>query len=121
MASKASKKNTATPDRSTRLVPFCQCPEGLLLFVALKPRASRNALLGIYNGKLKISLSAPPVDNQANEALCHWLAQAFGLSKSNIELLSGHNARHKKLLLRGPYAQLLERLHKLLSEKLEKT
>ncbi|MCL2178757.1 MAG: DUF167 domain-containing protein [Proteobacteria bacterium] len=96
----------------------CSSPEGMLLSLLIQPRASRNAFAGIHNGKLKITLTSPPVDNQANEALCQLLAQAFNLRKTHIHLLSGQTSRHKKVLLLGPFLLLAERLEKLLSTKL---
>jgi len=88
----------------------------MLLSLLLQPRASRNAFVGLYNGKLKICLTAPPVDNQANEALCRFLAKAFQVSKTHVQLLSGSTSRHKKVLVCGPYAPLLVRLQQLLSQ-----
>lgn len=96
----------------------CESPEGMLLSLLIQPRASRNAFVGIHNAQIKISLTSPPVDNQANEALCLWLAQAFGLRKTDVHLLSGHASRHKKVLLRGPFPLLAQRLDSLLSGKL---
>jgi uncharacterized protein (TIGR00251 family) len=123
MPSKVSKKTSSSADRNALGPPADvfrkhESPEGMLLFLVLQPRASRNAFVGIHNGKLKISLTSPPVDNQANEALCRLLSQAFEVSKTHVQLLSGHTSRHKKVLVHGPYAQLAERLERLLSAKL---
>ena len=117
MALKVSKKTSFVPQGSASPV-FCrhECPEGLLLSLLLQPRASRNAFVGLHDGKLKICLAAPPVDNQANEALCRFLAKAFHVSKTDVQLLSGQASRHKKVLVCGPYAPLLVRLQQLLSE-----
>jgi len=114
MASKISKK-TSSVSALTASYAY-ECPDGMLLSLIVQPRASRNALVGIHHGKLKICLTSPPVDNQANEALCRFLAQAFEISKTHVQLLSGQTSRHKKVLLRGPYPPLLQHLNKLLSE-----
>jgi uncharacterized protein YggU (UPF0235/DUF167 family) len=36
--------------------------EDLILFVRLQPRASRNEIIAEQDGRLKIRLTAPPVD-----------------------------------------------------------
>lgn len=45
--------------------------DGAVIFqVRVQPRSSRNAMAGEFQGALKIRLTAPPVDDRANEALC---------------------------------------------------
>jgi uncharacterized protein (TIGR00251 family) len=87
----------------------------MLLSLLIQPRASRNAFVGIHKGELKIILTSPPVDNQANEVLRRLLSQAFEVRKTHIQLLSGHTSRHKKVLVHGSYPSLLQRLENLLS------
>ena len=43
--------------------------------VRVAPRASRAAVLGIHGSALKVSLTAPPVDGAANEALRAFIAK----------------------------------------------
>ena len=43
--------------------------------VRVQPRASKNEVSGVLDGALKIKLQAPAVENQANEALCAFLAE----------------------------------------------
>ena len=52
-------------------------------------------------GGLKIRLTAPPVDNAANEALVRFLAGVLGVPKSDIEILSGQTSRQKTLRISG--------------------
>ena len=69
--------------------------------VRVAPRASRNAIVGVHEGALKVSLTAPPVEGAANEALRKLLAKALGVPKSNIEIIRGERARNKVLRIRG--------------------
>jgi len=55
----------------------------------------------MVDGVLRVRLTAPPVDNAANEALVKILAEFFGLSKSNVAVVSGATSRRKQVLLRG--------------------
>jgi uncharacterized protein (TIGR00251 family) len=53
------------------------------------------------DGSLKIRLTAPPVDGAANEALVKCLAEALGISRSRIEILSGLTGRDKRIGISG--------------------
>ncbi|MFB3119104.1 MAG: DUF167 domain-containing protein, partial [Stenotrophomonas maltophilia] len=60
-------------------------------------RASRNAISGMRAGILRIRVTAPPVDGQANAAAIALLAQALDLPKSAIRLVRGASSREKTL------------------------
>jgi uncharacterized protein (TIGR00251 family) len=53
------------------------------------------------DGSLKIRLTAPPVDGAANEALIAYLSKALGVSKSSVEIVSGHTSREKRIRISG--------------------
>lgn len=69
--------------------------------VRVTPRASRDAIGGEYQGALKIRLTAPPVDNLANEALCRFLAKRLNLPLSAVRILSGFTSRTKRVEVTG--------------------
>lgn len=69
--------------------------------VRVAPRASRNAIMGVHEGALKVALTAPPVEGAANDALRKLIAKALGVPKSNIEIVRGERARNKVLRVRG--------------------
>jgi len=71
------------------------------LTVRIQPRASKNEVLRLENGSLKIRLTAPPVDGAANEALVRFLADRFGVAKSQVEIVSGHTSRDKIMRVVG--------------------
>ncbi|MGA7668911.1 MAG: DUF167 domain-containing protein [Nitrolancea sp.] len=75
--------------------------DGILISVHVSPRSSRTAVGGMVDGALRVRLTAPPVDNAANEALVKMLAEFFGLPKSNVAVVSGATSRRKQVLLRG--------------------
>lgn len=74
--------------------------EGLLLKVAIQPRASRNQVAGLKGDALKIKLTAPPVEGAANKACLQFLAKTLGLPKSTLSIHSGASSRIKLILLR---------------------
>jgi len=75
--------------------------DGVLLAVQVQPRASRNRLVEVRDGELRLRLTAPPVEGAANKACRDFLAKTFGLAKSRVELVAGDTARHKRFRLCG--------------------
>lgn len=55
----------------------------------------------MHEGRLKIRISAPPVEGKANERLTEVIAKAFGVSKSSVEIIKGHTSRLKTIRISG--------------------
>ena len=65
------------------------------LVVWVKPRAGRNAVLGLREGALHVALTAPPVEGQANQALIRFLAEALKVRPRQVQIVAGGHSRHK--------------------------
>ena len=65
--------------------------------VRVTPRSSKNEVVGMVEGVLKVRLKAPPVDGAANEELRKVLAEEFDVPRSNVEIVSGHASRTKRV------------------------
>ena len=75
----------------------------LFIAVYVQPKARQDAWLGpMAQRGFKIRLSAPPLDGQANEQLVSFLAQQFGVAKSQISIIKGHRSRQKILCIHAP-------------------
>lgn len=74
----------------------------LLLQLRIQPRASRDEIVGPHGDTLKVRITAPPVDGRANAHLIKFLARAFGVSRSAVELLGGKAGRNKKIGVTAP-------------------
>lgn len=74
---------------------------GTLLEVHVQPKASRNEIAGLHQEALKIRLTAPPVEGEANKECIRFLARLLGIPKSDVEIVKGHKSRRKTLLIRG--------------------
>jgi uncharacterized protein (TIGR00251 family) len=85
-------------------------PADLTVAVRIQPRASKNGVSRMEDGTLKIRLTAPPVDGAANEALVAYLAKALGVSKSSVEIVSGHTSREKRIRISGVDREDIDRL-----------
>ena len=78
----------------------------LRISVRVRPGTSRVRVGGTYGdrGELVVAVNAPPVDGAANAAVVEAVAEAFGLRKSQVSVVSGHTARSKVLALDVPDA-----------------
>lgn len=65
----------------------------LLLYV--QPGAKKTEVYGEYDERTRIRLKAPPVDGKANDALCEFLAEEFGVRRSQVTLRLGEKSRYK--------------------------
>jgi uncharacterized protein (TIGR00251 family) len=77
----------------------CLQNNNLLLNVYVQPRASKNRIAGMHGSDLKICVTAPPVENKANEAVVQFVAGLFGVLKSTVSIKSGRQGRNKKVLI----------------------
>jgi len=75
--------------------------DGVLVFVHLQPGARRTAACGEHGGRLKVAITAPPLDGRANEALATWLAEQLGLPRRQVSLVAGPRSRDKTLRASG--------------------
>lgn len=76
-------------------------PEGTLLKIYVQPRASRVGITGVQEDSLKIRITAPPVEGEANRECVRFLSKILGVPKSQIEILQGLKSRHKVVLIRN--------------------
>ena len=78
----------------------------ITLQIQAQPGAKSTAVVGVYGegsqARLKIALAAPPVDGKANAVLRAFLAEAFGVARSNVTLLHGESGRKKLVRIEAP-------------------
>lgn len=86
--------------------------DGIRLGVQVQPRASRNQVAGEQDGCLKVKLTAPPVEGEANQALINFLANALAIPKKSIHIVKGETSRHKLIDISGLSAsEFIDKLH----------
>ena len=69
--------------------------------VRVQPRASRDEIAGEWQDALKIRLTAPPVDDRANEALRRLLAARLKVPLSAVRIAAGGRSRRKRVEVCG--------------------
>ena len=78
--------------------------KGTLIHLYVQPGASKTAIKGEFAStppRLKISVSAPPVEGAANDLVIKFIAETLGVPKSRVHLLSGESSRQKNIWISG--------------------
>ncbi|KGQ70453.1 hypothetical protein A1D23_01275 [Chelonobacter oris] len=75
---------------------------GLRLKILLQPKAGKDRIVGLHGEELKITVTAPPIDGQANAHLLKFLGKQFNVAKTSIVLEKGELSRHKQLFIPAP-------------------
>ena len=75
-----------------------------IVAIRVTPRSSKPGIGGWRTGidgreELEIRVAEPPADGAANDAVVRLLAKALGISRSQVEILSGATSRHKRVRL----------------------
>ncbi len=75
--------------------------DGTQFKVHLTPRASKAGIGGRHGDALKVKVTAPPIDNQANEALVKLLAKNLKVRRGAVRIISGRTSRMKIIQVEG--------------------
>jgi len=76
-------------------------PTGVRIDLRVIPRSPRTKIDGVRDGRLLVRVTAPPVDDAANEAVVEILARALDVPKRAIRIVSGATARNKTVEVSG--------------------
>jgi hypothetical protein len=71
------------------------------IMVRLHARAHADELIAVRNGVLIARVCAPPVEGQANRALCRLIARRAGVATSRVTIVRGERSRDKLVLIDG--------------------
>jgi uncharacterized protein len=67
--------------------------------VRLTPRAAADRVDGVVDGVLRARVAAPAVEGAANHALVRLLADALGVSRSDVRIVAGASSRQKLVVV----------------------
>lgn len=76
--------------------------------VLVQPRASRPKVGPVHGDRLKLAVTAPPVDGEANAAVIELLASALGVARATLEVAAGASSRRKTIRVRGLSAAVVQ-------------
>jgi uncharacterized protein len=98
--------------------PWTHLSGGVVVTVRLTPKGGRDAIDGVEtlsDGSLvmKVRVRALPSEGEANAALGRVLAKALAVPPRDVEIISGHTARIKRVKISGDAAALITALEKI--------
>lgn len=76
-------------------------PEGCRIHLHVAPRASRTKVAGLHDGRIKLTVAAPPVEGRANEEIVKFLARALRVGRTAVRLVSGDSGKRKVVEVDG--------------------
>ena len=80
--------------------------------VLVQPRASRAKIGPVHDGRLKIAVTSPPVDGEANAAVIELVAKTLGVAKGAVTVVAGASSRRKTIQVAGVARTAIEELVK---------
>jgi len=83
---------------------------GVRLPLRVQPKASSCRIVGEHAGSLKVAVTAAPEAGKANEAVIKLLAEALGVSKNSVRIVSGHASRRKIVHISGVGVEQIRKL-----------
>jgi uncharacterized protein (TIGR00251 family) len=101
--------------------PITLTPSGVTIRVRIQPRSSQDRIAGLHGGALKVTLTAPPVEGEANKGLIAFLARKLKTPRSAVTILYGHKSRDKQVLIasHNPAGTVVD-LRRLLATPIDK-
>jgi len=95
------------------MIPVRDTSTGVSFAVKVHPRAKKNAITGEVGDALKLALTAPPLDDRANQACIEFLANLLEVPRSSVTIASGESSRRKVIRVAGVSTDAVrERLRK---------
>lgn len=92
-------------------IEWSQDDRGIVLTLQVQPGSRKTEIRGEYKAALKVAVTTKPENGKANAAVIEFLARTWGLSKSQLNIISGETSRQKHLLIRelsaGEFSALL--------------
>jgi uncharacterized protein (TIGR00251 family) len=89
------KRRKAARRESVTVVPGC------IIEIHTIPRSANIDVQPQAQNTYRIKLTAPPVDGQANHQLILTLSRQLGIARQQIEIISGHHSRQKRVKIIG--------------------
>jgi uncharacterized protein (TIGR00251 family) len=95
------------------MIELRESPAGVTFAVRVHPRAKKNAITGEVGDALKLALTAPPVDDKANDACIDFFAKLLKVPRCSVAIVAGQTSRNKVVRVAGAAAdEVRQSLHK---------
>ncbi len=87
---------------------------GIVIPVKVQPNSSKEGVMGVHAGQLKVAVNAPPDRGRANKAVIKVLAKWMAIKSANIYLIHGEKTKDKEIFLKNITKK---DIHKLVEKK----
>lgn len=74
---------------------------GVIFRIHVVPKSAKSEIAGVQGDAVKLKITAPPVEGQANEACVRFLSDILGVRRNQVTIISGHKARKKTVAVEG--------------------
>ncbi len=89
------------------MIPIRDTAQGATFAIKVHPRAKKDAISGEVGDALKVSLTAPPIEGRANEAVVEFFAKLLKVARSSVTIAAGESSRNKVLRVTGLSAEVV--------------
>jgi uncharacterized protein (TIGR00251 family) len=107
---RSPNENRGLSPEEARKLELTTTPIGTRMRLRVRAGARKIAILGVREGALQVSVTAPPERGKANRAVLKLLARTLDLPASTLELVSGQTAREKTVFVPATAETILTRL-----------
>ncbi|KUK03656.1 MAG: hypothetical protein XD58_0400 [Thermotoga sp. 50_1627] len=82
------------------------------VWIRVNPGAQHESIEVMGDGTLKVSVTAPPLEGKANDAVCELLAEKLSLRKSDVKIVAGKTSKLKQVELPLSLEEIQKRLNR---------
>lgn len=79
----------------------------IILLIKAVPNSSKNSL-SLMGDNIKVNITAPPLENRANEAIIKFLAKSLDVRKSQVQFESGDKSKQKRISISDTTKEYIE-------------
>ena len=77
--------------------------DDVIIFLVILSNSSQKRILGVgqWRGRLKVSVTSPPISGRANSELLELISSWASINKKNVSLENGHKSRRKTVRIKN--------------------
>jgi hypothetical protein len=89
-------------------IPVRQSGGAVTFSVRVHARTRRDGISGVVGDSLKLDLTAPPIEGQANDACIRFFAEFLKVPRSSVTIAAGTSSRNKVIRVQAVSADEVE-------------
>ena len=82
-----------------------QSAAGVYFNVLVQTGADRNGITGLWDNAIRLSLTAPPVAGEENQACRKYFAKLFNVPLAQVEIVAGRTEHVKTIKVAGVHSE----------------